>query len=26
MDLRAWVRNNATPTYVSPGVGFRCVR
>ena len=26
MDLRAWVRNNATPTYYSPGVGFRCVR
>ncbi len=26
MDLRAWVRNNATPTYFSPGVGFRCVR
>jgi formylglycine-generating enzyme required for sulfatase activity len=26
MDLRVWVRNNATPTYVSPGVGFRCVR
>ncbi len=26
MDLRLWVRNNATPTYVSPGVGFRCVR
>ncbi|MFN2147314.1 MAG: formylglycine-generating enzyme family protein [Anaerolineales bacterium] len=26
MDLRTWVRNNATPTYVSPGVGFRCVR
>jgi len=26
MDLRIWVRNNATPTYVSPGVGFRCVR
>ena len=25
MDLRVWVRNNATPTYVSPGVGFRCV-
>jgi formylglycine-generating enzyme required for sulfatase activity len=24
MDLRIWVRNNATPTYVSPGVGFRC--
>lgn len=26
MDLRIWVRNNATPTYYSPGVGFRCVR
>ncbi len=26
MDLRIWVRNNATPTYFSPGVGFRCVR
>ncbi len=26
MDLRLWVRNNATPTYASPGVGFRCVR
>ncbi len=26
MDLRAWVRNNATPTYFSPGVGFRCVK
>jgi len=26
MDLRVWVRNNATPTYVSPGVGFRCVK
>jgi len=26
MDLRVWVRNNATPTYISPGVGFRCVR
>ncbi len=26
MDLRLWVRNNATPTYVSPGVGFRCAR
>jgi formylglycine-generating enzyme len=25
-DLRAWVTNNATPTYYSPGVGFRCVR
>lgn len=24
MDLRVWVRNNATPTYYSPGVGFRC--
>ena len=26
MDLRVWVRNDATPTYYSPGVGFRCVR
>lgn len=26
MDLRIWVRNNATPTYVSPGTGFRCAR
>jgi formylglycine-generating enzyme required for sulfatase activity len=26
MDLRVWVTNNATPTYFSPGVGFRCVR
>ncbi len=26
MDLRIWVRNNATPTYYSPGVGFRCLR
>ena len=26
MDLRLWVRNNATPTYFSPGVGFRCAR
>lgn len=26
MDLRIWVRNNATPTYYSPAVGFRCVR
>jgi formylglycine-generating enzyme required for sulfatase activity len=26
MDVRIWVRNNATPTYFSPGVGFRCVR
>jgi len=26
MDLRLWVRNNATPIYFSPGVGFRCVR
>lgn len=25
MDLRIWVRNNATPTYYSPDVGFRCV-
>lgn len=26
MDLRIWVRNSATPTYYSPGVGFRCAR
>lgn len=26
MDLRLWVRNNVTPTYYSPGVGFRCVK
>jgi formylglycine-generating enzyme required for sulfatase activity len=26
MDLRTWVRNSATPTYVSPGAGFRCAR
>ncbi len=26
MDLRIWVRNNATPIYYSPGVGFRCAR
>jgi formylglycine-generating enzyme required for sulfatase activity len=26
MDLRIWVRNNATPTYTSPGVGFRCAK
>ena len=26
MDLRVWVRNNATPTYFSPDVGFRCLR
>ena len=26
MDLRIWTRNNATPTYFSPGVGFRCAR
>jgi len=26
MDLRVWVRNNATPTYFSPDIGFRCVR
>jgi formylglycine-generating enzyme required for sulfatase activity len=26
MDLRVWVRNNATPTYYSPGMGFRCAR
>lgn len=26
VDLRIWVKNNATPTYLSPGVGFRCAR
>lgn len=26
MDLRLWVRNNAAPSYFSPGVGFRCAR
>ncbi len=26
MDLRIWTRNNAPPTYLSPGVGFRCAR
>lgn len=26
MDLRLWVRNNATPIYYSPGAGFRCAR
>lgn len=26
MDLRIWSRNNATPTYFSPDVGFRCVK
>jgi len=25
-NLRVWMRNNATPTYTSPGVGFRCAR
>jgi len=25
-ELRVWIRNNATPTYFSPGVGFRCAR
>lgn len=25
-NLRVWARNNATPTFTSPGVGFRCVR
>ena len=24
--LRVWSTNNATPTYYSPGVGFRCAR
>lgn len=26
VDLRLWVRNNATPAYYSPGTGFRCAR
>ncbi len=26
MDLRVWVRNNATPAYYGPAVGFRCAR
>jgi formylglycine-generating enzyme required for sulfatase activity len=25
-NLRIWVRNNATPTFMSPSVGFRCAR
>ena len=25
-NLRTFSRNNATPTYASPEVGFRCVR
>jgi len=25
-NLRVWMRNNATPAYSSPGVGFRCAR
>ncbi len=25
-ELRTWSSNNATPTYYSPGVGFRCAR
>ncbi|NIM93252.1 MAG: SUMF1/EgtB/PvdO family nonheme iron enzyme [Anaerolineales bacterium] len=25
-NLRVWTRNNATPEYYSPSVGFRCVR
>jgi sulfatase modifying factor 1 len=25
-NLRVWTRNNATPTYYSPNVGFRCAR
>lgn len=25
-NLRIWARNNATPTFISPSVGFRCVR
>jgi len=26
LNLRVWARNNATPTFASPGVGFRCAR
>jgi formylglycine-generating enzyme required for sulfatase activity len=26
MDLRIWVRNNSTPTYYGPDIGFRCAR
>jgi formylglycine-generating enzyme required for sulfatase activity len=26
VNLRTWARNNATPTFTSPGVGFRCAR
>ncbi len=25
-NLRVWTRNNATPVYASPNVGFRCAR
>jgi formylglycine-generating enzyme required for sulfatase activity len=25
-NLRVWSMNNATPTFTSPGTGFRCVR
>jgi formylglycine-generating enzyme required for sulfatase activity len=25
-NLRVWMRNNATPTYYRPGIGFRCAR
>lgn len=25
-NLRTWARNNATPTFTSPGIGFRCAR
>ncbi|OGO16791.1 MAG: hypothetical protein A2Z14_06955 [Chloroflexi bacterium RBG_16_48_8] len=25
-NLRVWTRNNTTPVYHSPNVGFRCVR
>ena len=25
-NLRVWTRNNATPTYFGPSVGFRYVR
>ncbi len=25
-NLRVWARNNATPVYFGPGIGFRCAR
>jgi formylglycine-generating enzyme required for sulfatase activity len=25
-NLRVWARNNATPVFTSPGIGFRCAR